>query len=153
MRRTKGQVKIDFIFSLIFFTIMIFYIAVQLNSFLLSSMSDSKLDTLKSEANILLETLISSKGNPENWEALPENQITRIGLASIPYSISSSKLDVLKNNCDLMNKFGSINYKLSISSAGSILLSCGYGGPKVTSKSEMPVLVNGGYGKATLELW
>ncbi len=132
---------------------MIFYIAVQLNSSLLSSMSDSKLDTWKSESDSILGILVSSEGYPANWEALPESQVFRIGLASAPYKISSSKLNALKNNCDLMNKFGSINYRLSISSGGGILLSCGYGGPRVTSKSEMPVLVNGVYGRAVLEMW
>ena len=153
MRITKGQIKVDFIFSLIFFTVMIFYIAVQLNSSLMSSLNDSKLDTLKSESNSILGILVSSEGSPKNWETLAESQVVRVGLASVPYNISSSKLNALKNNCGLMNKFGNISYSFSISSAGSILLSCGYGGPRVTSKSEMPVLVNGKYGKAVLEMW
>lgn len=151
--RKKGQIKIDFIFSLVFFTVMIFYIAMQVNSSLASSMSDSRLDTIKSESESILNILVSTKGSPENWDSLPQEQVMRIGLAFLPYNISSSKLNALKNNCDLMNKFGDINYKFTIISENNILLSCGYGGPRVTAKSESSVAVNGKYGKAVLEMW
>lgn len=149
----KGQIKIDFIIALIFFAIMIFYIGMQINNALVSSISDSKLDTMKSQANSILKIMVSTEGSPKNWESLPENQIVRIGLASSPHGISQSKLNALKNNCNLMNKFGGINYRLTISAGNSILLSCGYGGPRVTSKAEMPVFANGAYGKAVLEMW
>ncbi len=151
--KKKGQMKIDFIFALVFFTIMIFYIGMQINNSFASSMSDSRTDMLKSEAESILNILVSTGGIPKNWETLPPAQVTGIGLASYPYNISSSKLNALKNNCDLMNKFGDISYKFVISSGTNILLSCGYGGPRVTAKSQMPVFVNGKYGKAVLEMW
>jgi len=151
--KTKGQIKIDFIFALIFFTVMIFYIVIQVNNALTSSLTDSKLDTVKSETGSILDILVSTQGVPPNWETLPEEQITRIGLASSPYKISTSKLNSLKANCNLMGKFGSINYRFSITSESAILLSCGFGGPRITSRSELPVVVNGKYGKAVLEMW
>ncbi len=149
----KGQIKIDFIFALVFFTILVFYIGMQINNSLVSGISDSKMDTLKSEAESILNILVSTKGNPENWEFLPQEQVIRIGLASAPYNLSSSKIDKLKNNCNLMDRFGDINYRLAISGGSGIILSCGYGGPRVTAKSEMPVVVNGKYGRAILEMW
>lgn len=149
----KGQIKIDFIFALIFFTVMIFYIGIQVNNAMVSSMADSKFDTVKSETDSILNILASTQGSPANWESLQESQIDRIGLATIPYNISLSKLNALKSNCNLMGKFGSINYRFSITSAGAILLSCGFGGPRITSRSELSVLVNGKYGKAVLEMW
>lgn len=132
---------------------MIFYIAMQINNSLASSMSDSRLDTIKSESESILNILVSTKGSPENWDSLSQEQVMRIGLASLPHNISSSKLNALKNNCDLMNKFGDIDYKFTIISENTILLSCGYGGPRVTAKSEASVAVNGKYGKAVLEMW
>lgn len=153
MAARKGQIKFDFIFALLFFAIMVFYIGVQVNSTLVSSLTDSKLDTLKSQTDTILNILVSTPGSPGNWESLTESQISRIGLAPAPYNISSSKLNKLKNNCDLMKKFGDIDYRLTISSGSTVLLSCGYGGPRVTSKSEVPVLVSGKYGKAVLEMW
>jgi len=151
--RKKGQLKIDFIFALIFFTVMIFYIVIQVNNALTSSLTDSKLDTVKSETGSILDILVSTQGSPANWETLQESQISRIGLATVPYNISLSKLNALKTNCNLMGKFGGINYRLSITSGSAILLSCGFGGPRITSRSELPVVVNGKYGKAVLEMW
>lgn len=153
VRPRKGQIKVDFIFALIFFTVMIFYIGIQVNNAMTSSLTDSKLDTAKSESDSILGVLVSTRGSPDNWETLQENHINRIGLATTPYNISMSKLNALKTNCNFMNKFGSINYRFSITSENIILLSCGYGGPRITSKSELPVFVNGKYGKAALEMW
>ncbi len=153
MKNKKGQVKIDFIFALVFFTVLIFYIGLQINAATGSSLADSKLDALKAESESILDVLVSSGGSPQNWETLPADKVVMVGLASAPYSISSAKLSALNSNCNLMNKFGSISYRLTASSGSAILLSCGYGGPRVTSMSERPVFVNGVYGKITLELW
>lgn len=149
----KGQVKIDFIFALVFFTAIIFYIGVQINGAMTSNLADSRLDALKSEAESVLDVLASTEGVPKNWEALPDDKVVRIGLAQSSYNLSSVKVAALNNRCDLMNKFGSISYRLSITSGGITLLSCGYGGPRVTSRAERPVLVGGNYGKMTLEMW
>ncbi len=156
----KGQIKFDFIFALVFFTILISYVSMQVNGAFSASIFDSETDTMKSAASSMLEILATTAGSPENWETRPPGVNSadpnlRIGLASPPYNISSAKLNALQLNCEpLMNKFGeNINYKLIIANSTNILLSCGYGGPRVTGKSEIPVIVNGKYGKAVLEMW
>ncbi len=155
--RQKGQIKFDFIFALVFFTILIFYVSMQVNGAFSASISDSETDTMKSAASSILGILATTAGSPENWETLigtpSENDINRIGLASSPYVISSAKLSALKLNCALMEKFGKINYKLTVYDGNGILLSCGYGGPRVTGKSEIPVIVNGMHGKIVMEMW
>jgi hypothetical protein len=153
LTNTKGQIRIDFIFSLIFFTVMLFFIALLVNSSLSTGLADSNLDTMKSQSESILNILVSTGGSPDNWETLPPALVIRVGLASQPYSISAPKLNALRNNCDLMAKFGNINYRLTLSSGNTVLLSCGYGGPRVTSSSQVPVFVNGVYGRAVLEMW
>ncbi len=132
---------------------MLFFIALLANNSLSTGLTDSKLDTMKSQSESILNLLVSTGGSPDNWETLPPAQVIRVGLASQPYSISTPKLNALKNNCELMNKFGNISYRLTLSTENTVLLSCGYGGPRVTSSSQLPVFVNGKYGRAVLEMW
>lgn len=149
----KGQIKLDFIFALVFFVAIVFYIEIHVNNVLTSALTDSRLDTLKSEADLIMDVLIYSEGLPANWETLTEDKVIQVGLANVSYNLSSAKISALNSNCNLMNKFGNINYRLTVFSGNSIFLSCGYGGPRVTSKAERAVAINGNYGKIILEMW
>lgn len=147
----KAQIKVEFIFSVLFFSMVIFFVGVELNRILSSSIQDSSLDSLKSQANSMLDILVG-EGEPKNWENNPP-AAKRIGLGSPAYNLSVAKINALKNNCTLVDeKFGVSSYALIIDTTQE-LLSCGYGGPKIRSVAERSVYVEGKYGKIILELW
>ncbi len=147
----KAQIKVEFIFSVLFFSIVIFFVGMELNRILSIAVQDSSLDSLKSQANSVLETLVG-EGDPKNWEASP-SLAKRIGLGSPPYNLSMVKINALKSNCTVFDeKFGVNSYTLIINTTEQ-LLSCGYGGPRIRVVAERSVHIEGKYGKIILELW
>ena len=62
-----GQTRIEFIFGIIIFSIIIFYIVTQVNTIFSSNISDYEINNLKAEANSIIEILTNDKGYPEDW--------------------------------------------------------------------------------------
>jgi len=62
-----GQTRIEFIFGIVIFSIIIFYIVSQINTVFSSNISDYEINNLKAEANSVIKVLTSYKGYPENW--------------------------------------------------------------------------------------
>lgn len=147
-----GQIKIEFIFSVLFFSIIVFFVGIELNRALSTVITDSELDYLKSKANSIVDILVKDQGEPEDWEKNPP-LAKRIGFASTPYNLSLLKINKVDENCTLIDeKFDIKNYKLTINTTEGIL-SCGYGGPKIRAVVERSVYIEGEYGRVRLELW
>jgi len=62
-----GQTRIEFIFGIVVFSIIIFYIVNQINIIFSSNISDYETSNLKAETNSLMEILTNDKGYPNNW--------------------------------------------------------------------------------------
>jgi uncharacterized membrane protein len=61
-----GQVKIDFIFGVVVFAIIIFFIVNQTNNLFSSLLTDSNADALKSKASSAINILVTEAGDPAN---------------------------------------------------------------------------------------
>lgn len=153
-----GQIKIEYIFGIVFFAIIIFYLATQIGSAITGVASDSATDNIKVKANSVLKILIEDCGEPTNWEEKDLTEVKRIGLAISPYNLSIKKITKLNDTrvddrCALMEKFDLDNYKLTIFNSTDKMLECGYTPPLVSVPILKPVFIEGSYGNVTLEVW
>ena len=62
-----GQIRIEFVFGLIIFTLVIFFIVTQINTVISTTLSDARINSLKAKANSIIEILINDGGYPDNW--------------------------------------------------------------------------------------
>lgn len=150
----KGQIRVEFIFGVVIFGIIIFFIASQLNTIFTTVLTDSRTDTIRAKSINILTLLIEDKGNPEDWEIKPLSQVKRIGLANKPYDLSINKIMKLNENCNLLEKFDLKSYRLKIFDSNGQILFCGY------ESLEPPtvliiryVLIDGEFGNISLEMW
>jgi hypothetical protein len=148
----KGQIRVEFIFGVVAFAVIIFFIFSQLNIIFTAVVSDSKIDSLKSEGIGVINSLTQNKGDPEDWESQPT--VNRIGLAIEPYKLSLEKINKLKSNCDLLDIFELDGYQLEIYNSDEQILFCGFPGkPKLTIFVSRSVFIEGEHGNISLELW
>ncbi len=93
----KGQVNIYFIVSTILFISLSVYLISIIAGTYPAHQNDIYSDVLYSKAYSVSELLIKDRGYPENWD---ENNFERIGLASEPYSLNSTKIIEFKKICN-----------------------------------------------------
>ena len=152
-----GQTRIEFIFAIVIFSIIVFYIVTQINTVFSNIISEYEINSLKAEANSMITTLINDKGNPEDWENIAENNpedVKRVGLAIRPYDLSKNKIANLSYNCSLMSNFDIIEYRLKIYNSTDSVLFCGIDSLKPPKIFVMKyVIIENGLGNITLELW
>ena len=96
----KGQVNIHFIISTVLFVSLSIYLVYLIIDFYPTHSKNIKSDILYSKAYSISELLIKDKGYPENWN---ENNFERIGLASEPYSLNSTKIIEFEKICNSTN--------------------------------------------------
>lgn len=151
----KGQVKLEFIFAIAFFGILLFVIATQVINANKITRLDSDADALKAKAVSIVTVLAEDNGEPENWEECGSDAcIKRIGLAYSTFNLSKTKIMKLKNNCDLMKKFDVQGYLLIVTDSESELLLCGYGNvTPVMASVKKPVFIEGKLGSIALDMW
>jgi len=150
----KAQIRVEFIFGVIAFAIIIFFIFSQINNVFTNVVLDSKTDTLKAKAITIINILSQEKGFPPDWNEHVIPLSIRVGLALEPFKLSREKIDKLQNNCDLLNMYELSGYKLTIYDSNEQILFCGYpGAPPITTIVSRNVLIDGGYGNISLELW
>jgi hypothetical protein len=159
-----GQIRIEFIFSVIVFTVIIFFIITQTNTLFSSLLVDSKSDTLKTKASNVIQILVEDKGDPPNWDTIAQtnpNGVKRVGLAYNPYNLSKTKILNLSYNCsgsdpykNILWNFNLNAYKIRIFNSTHQILSCGLRTSEPGAVMETRyVFIDGGYGKLILELW
>ncbi len=92
----KGQINIYFIISTILFISLSIYLVYIIIGFYPTYSDDIHSDILYSKAYSVSELLIKDKGYPTNWN---ESNFERIGLASEPYSLNSTKINEFEKIC------------------------------------------------------
>jgi len=151
-----GQLRVEFIFGLMLFILLIFFIITQINVLFTSLVTDSKADKLKSKSINAVKILVEDKGYPQNWWNVPDANIKRVGLAGQPYNLSINKINRLAspNNCTLLDNFNLRAYRLKISNSTHQLLMCGIDSLEPATVIEVKkVYINGDMGTVSLELW
>jgi hypothetical protein len=159
-----GQMRIEFIFSVIVFTVIIFFIVTQTNTLFSSLLVDSKSDALKAKASNVIQILVEDMGDPPNWDTIAQanpNGVKRVGLAYNTYNLSKAKILNLSYNCsgsdpykNILWNFNLSAYKIRIFNSTHQILSCGLQTSEPGAVTEIRyVYVDRGYGRLILELW
>ncbi|NIM46698.1 MAG: hypothetical protein GTN40_00885 [Candidatus Aenigmarchaeota archaeon] len=132
-----GQTRIEFIFAIVIFSIVIFYVVTQINTVFSSIISDYEIDALKAEALNSITNLVESEL-----------------LANEPYNLSKEKIENLNQNCGLLDNFGIESYRLKIYNSTDLMLFCGIDSLKPPKVFVMKyVIIENDSGNTTLELW
>jgi hypothetical protein len=156
-----GQIRIEFIFGIILFALIMFFIVTQTNTLFSSLLTDSKSDAVKAEALNAIKILVEDKGDPEAWDSNP-GSAKRVGLAyNQPYNISKNKVQVLNSNCtssdlykNLLWNFNLKAYRLKVFNSTHQILFCGFDSlESVTVMETRYIFIDKGFGRITLELW
>jgi len=156
-----GQIRVEFIFGIIIFALVMFFIVTQTNTLFSSLLTDSRSDALKAKALDAIKILVEDKGDPPSWNDIPSST-KRVGLAEQPYFLSKSKVLTLNSNCtitadiykNLLWNFDLKAYRLKVYNSTHQLLFCGYDSLEPVNVMETRyVYIDGGYGRITLEMW
>ncbi len=156
-----GQIRVEFIFGIILFALIMFFIVTQTNTLFASLLTDSRSDLLKAKAIDAIKIFVEDKGDPTNWNNTPSST-KRVGLAEQPYLLSKSKVLTLNFNCtytadiykNLLWNFDLKAYRLKVYNSTHQLLFCGYDSLEPVSVMETRyVYIDGGFGRVTLEMW
>jgi hypothetical protein len=159
-----GQVRIEFIFGVVIFAVIIFYIVTQTNTLFSALLFDSRLDYLKAEATNTIKILVEDRGEPANWDMLAVSSpgsIKRVGLANEPFFLSRSKVLNLSYNCsnsdvykNLLWSFSLKAYRLRVYNSTSRILLCGFDSLEPAAVTETRyVYIDNGFGTVVLDLW
>lgn len=161
-----GQIKVEFIFGLIVFALVIFFIVTQTNITFSSLLSDSRADALKAKAANVIKILVEDEGDPVDWDSEvdgghPEN-VKRVGLADNPYTLDKNKVLSLNQNCsgtadiykNLLGNFNLNAYRLKIYNSTNQVLFCGFDSLEPPAVIEIRyIFIDNDFGNITLELW
>jgi len=134
----KGQVRIEFIFGVVIFAVIMFYMSTQLNNVFSTVGTDSYTDMLKQRSVNVMRYLVEDAYVDE------------------PYHIDKSKLIDGENKigCNLLDAWHLGTYRLKVYDDTSLILVCGSTGiTHVRSNIIKFVEIDGGYGNITLEMW
>lgn len=157
----KGQIRIEFIFGVVIFAIIIFLMVGQMNTIFTSVGTDSLSDTTKARGIGFLDMIVKDSGSPLTWESDPSS-IVRFGLSyyNQPFNLSMAKIVALnisrnpENRCLLLEDQGLGGYRLTIYKNNVLILECGE--QVVTPFLETisrPVFIEDEYGQISLEVW
>jgi len=159
-----GQIRIEFIFGMLIFSLIIFFIVTQTSTLFSSLLIDSESDALKAKATSVIRILVEDKGDPTNWDTIAQanpGNVKRVGLADSPYNLSKTKVNNLSYNCsnsdavrNLIGNFELKAYRLRVFNSTQQILICGYQSLEpVTVTETRYVFIDNGYGRVILELW
>jgi len=149
----KGQVKLEFIFGVIMFSIVVFWVVSQINTVYAGVGTDSNNDVLRARAYNLISYIAEGSGDV-NWET--SNYPGQIGLAYYgePYSLSDTKIDKLNSNCTILDEKDIGAYRLTIQDDSGEVLFCGSPSVSPTRVSiTRSVWLEDHYGNLTVEVW
>lgn len=161
-----GQIRVEFIFGIILFALIMFFIVTQTNTLFASLLTDSKSDILKAKAIDAIKIFVEDKGDPTDWDVVIKQSgpgyVKRVGLANQPYYLDKNKVLNLSYNCTytadvyktLLWNFDLKAYRLKVYNSTHQLLFCGYDSLEPVSVMETRyVYIDGGFGRVTLEMW
>ena len=151
-----GQVRIEFIFGMVIFGLVIFFIVSGTNLVLSRILWESRSNSLKAKAISVLTIMVEDEGEPVNWQILPDSSVKRVGLANQPYNLSREKVNRLSspNNCTLLNNFDLRAYRLKIYNSTNLILFCGFDSLEpVTAIVKKSIFIDNSFGNISLEMW
>lgn len=143
----KGQIRVEFIFSVVLFGGLFILIAMFMNSAFTMFTNDAKIDIIKTRTYTTAVILMEDKEK---------------GLAVTPYILNETKIAAFNSTRDSEGRCTSLlflnlsGYRLKIWNATTMLLDCGYFGIPVTyMEKSIGIITDGRYsaGNMTLELW
>lgn len=147
----KGQIKLEFIFAVVMFAMIIFWVVSQINTSYASVGSDSRNDMLRAKAYTLIAYLAEGSGDA-GWESSQEPKSVGLAYENQPYNLSSYKISKL--NCSLLNNYSLGAFRITIQDDDETLLSCGpIGVSLMTISITRNVYIEGEYGNITAEVW
>jgi len=152
--RKKGISKIEFLFSVFVFSLVLLSLSNFISERMMETFYDMSSQVAKIRCEKIADILVKESGIPENWEKSGSFPV-RLGLASGLYNLSQDKLNELANNCTLFEKaFEIYGYRLRVINLtdNSIILNCGSYG-NLRARCERSVEINGYKGKVILEIW
>jgi hypothetical protein len=158
-----GQIRVEFIFGIILFALIMFFIVTQTNTLFSSLLTDSRSDALKAKALNVIKILVEDRGYPTDWDTQLPGNVKRVGLVyNQPYNLSKNKVLNLSQNCsntpdiykNLLWNFDLKAYRLKVYNSTNQTLFCGFDSlePPVVMETRY-VFIDNDFGKVTLELW
>lgn len=149
----KGQVKIEFIFGVVMFAVVIFWVVSQINIVYAGIGSDSNNDVLRAKAYNIMSYL-GEGGGESGWESSSSPEWIGLAYDNQPYNLSENKIDKLNANCTLLDDYNLGAYRIIIADSSGELLFCG-------SESIAPIRITvtrsiwieNRYGNMTVEVW
>jgi len=145
--------KLEFIFGVIMFAIVIVWVVSQINTSYTSIGSDSKNDVFRAKAYNLMAYLAEGSGDP-GWESATDPKSIGLSYEGQPYNLSMSKIAELSSNCSLLDRYNLGAYRVRVDDSTGNLLSCG---PKsvaqITISVTKNVYIEDHYGNMTVEVW
>ncbi|MEM5771942.1 MAG: hypothetical protein QXF15_02305 [Candidatus Aenigmatarchaeota archaeon] len=141
MSYRKGQLRVEFVFSIVIFAAFLLIILNFTNTSFSDVINSVKPDIVKIKAETTLIFLTEDKN----------------GFALQPFILNKTKIIKYSENCTNVTNLIKINtYKLIISNTTSILLECGaYGTPIVSLKRNISLIYDNNIekGNLILEIW
>ena len=158
-----GQIRVEFVFGVLLFALIMFFIITQTNVLFSSLLTDSRTDAIKAKALSAIKILVEDKGDPTDWDTQPPASVKRVGLSyNQPYNLSKNKVLTLNTNCtntvdlykNLLWNFDLKAYRLKIYNSTHEILFCGFDSlePVIAIETRY-VFIDGDFGKVTLEMW
>lgn len=132
----KGQTRIEFIFGIVVFSVLVFYVVNQINASFSNQISDYDSYTANTKAMNAVKYLAESE------------------LASKPYNLSTAKINSLRTSCDPVDSLNLGTYYLRVYNSTGLEVTCGSGSLKAPKSSVTKyVFVRNAIGNITLEIW
>ena len=149
----KGQVKLEFIFGVVMFAIVIFWVVSQINTVYVGIGSDSRNDVLRTKAYNIMSYLGEGSGET-NWESIASPKLIGLAYNNQPYNLSESKIDKLNSSCSLLDAYNFGAYRITIQDASGELLFCGSRSiSQIRIMITRSVWIEDRYGNMTVEVW
>ena len=149
----KGQVKLEFIFGVVMFAIVILWVVSQINTVYAGIGSDSRNDALRAKAYNIMSYLAEGSGET-NWESSVSPKFIGLAYDNQPYNLSENKIDALNTNCSLLDGYNLGAYRITIQDNTGELLFCGSRSvAQIRIMITRSVWIEDRYGNMTVEVW
>jgi len=109
-----GQTRVEFIFAVIIFSVIIFYVVNQMNIISYSIISDYNVNNMKAEANSVIETLTNDKGYPDDWTNFLNQgwaKRRKIEISQSPTELMDQQIRInITHDSDMKSNFSDIRF-------------------------------------------
>ncbi len=156
----RGQgLLLDFTVGLMIFLVAWFYLGSQFDSKLAAASKENETGIMKLRADFALDTLVKTRGGPQDWETGDINSLVFPGLAQRDRELSQAKLSAFSNMSSgysqLKDRMGIGEYDFFFSYKGGADVNAGLEpqGNATIVAVQRAVSYNGNIGTATLKVY